>query len=140
MNSEQKALTNTLCGLSGTLAGLSLAALAFLPADLDDVRSWLWGAAVLFALTSFRCLDKLMDNVSDDIGDDYKLWPKRGKTLFDKRITDFGQAIWPFGLAWLGFSIGMFHFGQHIGINPLLNYLGVGFMIAFTASLFIRPL
>ena len=125
--------------MSSTLAGLGLAALTFFPAqDPHAVRRWLWCAVVLFALTSFRCLDKLMDTISDSIGDEYNIWPKH-KPILDKRILDFGFAIWPFALGWLAFTIGMFYLGQHIGISPVLKYVGVAASIAFIIPFFITP-
>ncbi len=140
MNDERNDFTKMLCGISSTLAGLALAALTMFPApDPQAVRHWLWCAVVLFALTSFRCLDKLMDVISDSVGDEYNIWPKH-KPILDKRIVDFGLAIWPFALGWLAFAIGMFYLGQHIGISPVLNYIGVGAMCAFMVSFFIRPL
>ena len=140
MNEEGNDFTKMLCGVSSTLAGLGLASLSIFPAqDPHGVRHWLWYAVVLFALTSFRCLDKLMDAVSDSVGDEYNIWPKH-KPIFDKRIVDFGLAIWPFALGWLAFAIGMFNLGQYIGISPVVNYAGVGTMIAFMVSFFIRPL
>ena len=122
---------------------LSLAVLIFANSESTEVTSFcqlLWFATVLFAVTSFRCIDQILDRFSDDKGDAYVLWPKNIKwqkiITVDKRVIDFGGAIVLFFCAWISFSLVMFCMGTKMGLFLPLNYISVGMMIVF-ALLFV---
>ncbi len=127
--------TRTLAKISSTLAALCLAILIFSlnTARMDPLISQvLWWAVILFAAASFRCLDVLMDEISDMQGTRYRVWPRKGnRSLFDRRIFDFEGAILIIFMAWILFSLAMFLIGNQIGMPPRLNVMGVGLMILF---------
>lgn len=107
---------------------------------IEIICQSLWLAAALFAVTSFRCVDKILDRISEDKGDEYILWPKEKKwqkiLLIDKRVIDFGGAVIIFFLAWLFFSFVMYYICLKIGLCSLLGYITIGLMI-MCAILFI---
>jgi hypothetical protein len=127
-SAEKREILKTLATISSTMAALCLAILIFsLETNLiaSEFSKWLWGAVILFAVTSFRCLDTLMDEISDTVGKDYSVWSAEGGcVIIDKRLADFGFAVLWLICAWVFFSIAMLFISSKIGISPLWEFLG----------------
>jgi len=144
MNNKETEFIIFLATVSATFAISTLLTLVVLVFSaiqgIEIICQLLWLAAVLFAVTSFRCVDKILDRISEDKGEEYVLWPKEKKwqkiLLIDKRVIDFGGAVIIFFFAWLFFSFVMYCIGIKIGLCLLLNYITIGLMIVF-AILFI---
>lgn len=139
MSNNQEELLKFLISLgqvSATLSGLCLTILIFSirithpGTHWDIIQNFLWWAVILFAITSFRCVDKVLDKIIEH--------EDEGLIDFDGRITkweDYGGSVVTSCIAWILFSVAILFVGLTLELG-WQSYLGFVLMCVF-AILFI---
>lgn len=152
MNNNQEEFLRTLGKISATLSGLCLTMLIFSIGitnpdhHWDIIRNSIWWAVILFAITTFRCIDKILDKITEKEcyakflpSEKGWKWGSNPRKLiaFDERINweHYGFSVVFFFIAWIFFSVAVLFLGLIIGLG-WQSYFGFVVMCVF-AILFV---